>query len=462
MPGAIPGHNILWGEFNMNVREICLNILIDVHSKGAYSNYTINKYIKENIKIKDENLIREIVYGVIENRLYLDYIISKLSSIKVEKIQPPILDILRMGVYQMAFMDKIPDRAAVNESVNLSKKYGHKGISGFVNGVLRNFSRNKEKLMVVEVSNSVDYISIKYSYPKWIIRRWINEFGYEFTEKLCISNNSKPKLNIRVNRLKTNREELSDKLSSYGYIVYNTRYAKDGIIVENPIRITEREEFQQGCFTIQDESSMLVGQIANPKEGSLVMDLCSAPGGKATHIAEIMGNKGKVISRDIYEHKLRLIKENSNRLGINIIETEIFDALKVDNTMVGKADYCIIDAPCSGLGIIRRRPDIKWNRKEEDIKELVRMQKAILNNAKKYVKPGGIIVYSTCTIGKEENLDVVMDFLKANKNFSLLGFGELLDSLENIETGNKGYVQLFPHIHGTDGFFIARIIKKNG
>ncbi|CCQ96058.1 Ribosomal RNA small subunit methyltransferase B [[Clostridium] ultunense Esp] len=445
----------------MNSREIGLKILMDIKLKGAYSNYAINKFLKDEMDVKDENLIRELVYGVVENCLYLDHIISKLSKVKIKKIQPAILEILRMGVYQIAFMEKIPDRAAVNEAVILSKKYGYKGASGFVNGVLRNFSRNKESLMMVEEKNPITYLSIMYSHPKWMVERWVDEYGYEFTEKLCRENNNKPRLNIRVNRLKTSREQLMDSLSDYGYMVYKTKYAKDGIIVDNPIRITEVKEFKLGHFTIQDESSMLVSQIANPKEDSLVLDLCSAPGGKSTHMGELMGNKGRIISRDIYDHKLDLVRENFGRLGIDIIEIEIFNALDLDKSMVGKVDYCILDAPCSGLGIIRRKPDIKWNRKEEDIRGLKEIQINILNIAKHYVRPGGTIIYSTCTIGREENVDVVNEFLKDNKEFRLSGFEDSVDSIENIDTVKDGYVQLFPHIHGTDGFFIARIQKKN-
>ncbi len=445
----------------MNSREIGLKILMDIKLKGAYSNYAINKFLKDEMDVKDENLIRELVYGVVENCLYLDHIISKLSKVKIKKIQPAILEILRMGVYQIAFMEKIPDRAAVNEAVILSKKYGYKGASGFVNGVLRNFSRNKESLMMVEEKNPITYLSIMYSHPKWMVERWVDEYGYEFTEKLCRENNNKPRLNIRVNRLKTSREQLIDSLSDYGYMVYKTKYAKDGIIVDNPIRITEVKEFKLGHFTIQDESSMLVSQIANPKEDSLVLDLCSAPGGKSTHMGELMGNKGRIISRDIYDHKLDLVRENFGRLGIDIIEIEIFNALDLDKSMVGKVDYCILDAPCSGLGIIRRKPDIKWNRKEEDIRGLKEIQINILNIAKHYVRPGGTIIYSTCTIGREENVDVVNEFLKDNKEFRLSGFEDSVDSIENIDTVKDGYVQLFPHIHGTDGFFIARIQKKN-
>ncbi|MBZ2173927.1 16S rRNA (cytosine(967)-C(5))-methyltransferase RsmB [Schnuerera sp. xch1] len=445
----------------MNSRDIALNVLIDINSKGAFSNYSINKHINGKVNLKDENLIREIVYGVIENRLYLDYIISKLSKRKLEKIHNITLDILRIGVYQMAFMDRIPDRAAVNESVNLGKRYGHRGISGFVNGILRNFSRNKEKLMKVDEQNELDYLSIKYSHPKWMVKRWIKDYGSDFTEKLLIANNSTPKLNIRVNTIKTSRHDLADILSNYGYTVFNTKYAKDGLIIENPTKITQLEEFKLGYFIIQDESSMLVSQITNPKENSIVLDLCSAPGGKSTHLAQQMNNNGRIISRDIYEHKLNLVENNASRLGIDIIETQKYDALELDMDMLEKVDYCIVDAPCSGLGIIRRRPEIKWNRRETDIKNLTRIQSNILNNTKKYVKPGGFIIYSTCTLGKEENICIVKEFLEENKEFNLVGFDDLICSNKKLESTKDGYIQLFPNIHYTDGFFIAKIQKNN-
>lgn len=443
----------------MNAREIALKILLDVHLKGAYSNYSISKHLKGIENKQDESLVREIVYGVIENLSYIDYMISKLSNRRLEKVDPKILDILRIGVYQMAFMDKIPHRAAVNESVNLAKKYGHKGLVGFTNGLLRNFSRKKEEIMKIDLKDQVDYLSIKYSHPKWMVKRWLKEFSYEFTEDLLIHNNSKPKLNIRVNTLKTTREELKDLLLNSGYRVTESSYAKDGLIVEDPLRITETEEFQKGYFTIQDESSMLVAQVLSPKEKSLVIDLCSAPGGKSTHMGQLMKNKGKIISCDIYDHKLDLVRENAYRLGITIIETKIQDALKLNEDFIEKADYLLVDAPCSGLGIIRRRPEIKWNRKEEDIKDLSKMQKAILDNAGRYLKPGGVMVYSTCTIEREENMGVIEDFLEGNKNFALEGFSDLLSS--PIDTEDKGYIQLFPHIHGTDGFFVARLRKEN-
>ena len=445
----------------MDSREIILKILIDININGAYSNISINKYLKNNKNVENENFIREIVYGVIENKIYIDYIISQVSKTKIEKIHPNTLEILRMAVYQIIFMDKIPDRAAVNEAVNLSKKYGHKGISGFVNGVLRNIIRNKDKLMEIQVDNKIDFLSIKYSHSKWMVENWIEDYGYEFTEKILKGNNSRPKLNIRANTLKISRDELLNMLSNYGFNAYETKYAKDGIVIENPRQITFLDEYKKGYFIIQDESSMLVSQVIDAREDKLALDLCAAPGGKSTHMGQLMKNSGEIISRDIYEHKLQLIKDNANRLGIDIIYTEIFDARKLDENLINKVDYCIIDAPCSGLGIIRRRPEIKWNRKKEDIKELNSIQWEILNNAKEYLKPGGIMVYSTCTISKAENENMVERFLCENKKFELVDFYDKFSNKENVDNSKNGYLQLFPHIHNTDGFFIAKFKKIN-
>ncbi|NLJ78574.1 MAG: 16S rRNA (cytosine(967)-C(5))-methyltransferase RsmB [Tissierellia bacterium] len=446
----------------MNGRKIALDILMDMGDNGSFSNHVINRYLEGEKSVRDRNLVRELVYGVLENRIYIDYIISRASNIGIEKIQPRVLEILRMGIYQIAFMDRIPDRAAINEAVNLSKWGGHKGISGYVNGVLRNVSRNIERLMKIEVIDREHALSIKYSHPLWMIRRWIEDYGYEFTKQLCKYNNHRPRLNIRTNTIKITRRELRNRLAKYGYTVNETKHAADGLIVENPSAITEIEEFKLGYFFIQDESSMLVAQIANPKGNNIVLDLCSAPGGKATHFAELMNDRGKIIGRDIYDHKLRLIDENAARLGITIIETQKFDAMELDKAWIGKADYCIVDAPCSGLGIIRRRPEIKWNRNEDDIEDLVRIQSGILDNAKMYIKPDGIIIYSTCTIGRQENIDIVEEFIHKNPGFELMNFHDRVNFKQDMQSATNGYIELFPHIHHMDGFFIAKIRRKDG
>jgi 16S rRNA (cytosine967-C5)-methyltransferase len=445
----------------LSAREMSLNILYDILINDAFSNISIKKHLEEeNLIHMEENLVREIVYGVLENNIYIEYIISKASKIKLKKIHPKILIILKIGVYQLVFMDKIPQSAAVNESVNLAKKHGHKGTIGFVNGILRNISRNKEAFTKIDKTNKADYISIKYSHPKWLVERWIKEFGEDFTEKLCKKNNESPELNIRINTLKTNKETLKENLNNYGFKVKDSIYAKDSLIVQNPTRITEVSEFKLGHFFIQDESSTLVGQVMDPSPGSTIIDVCSAPGGKATHLGQIMNNEGKILSMDIYEHKLKLVEENANRLGINIIQTFISDGTKSQESLINMADYILIDAPCSGLGLIRRKPEIKRNRKEEDIKELVDIQYKILNNAKEYLKVGGFLVYSTCTIEKDENINMINRFLEENKNFSLVDIENKFHNKENIETLKDGYIQLFSHIHNTDGFYIAKLIKE--
>ena len=444
----------------LSARELALNILVDISLNGAFSNIAINRHLKDETNIQGEGLIREIVYGVLENQIYIDYIISKASKIRLKKIHPTILIILRMGIYQLVFMDRIPDSAAVNESVNLVKKHGHKGTIGFVNGVLRSISRDKDKFMKVDTKDRIEYLSTKYSHPRWMVERWVKEFGEEFTEYICEENNKRPELNIRVNTLKTNKKELSEKLVEQGLVIRDSNYANDTLIIENPTRITSLKEFKLGHFFIQDESSALVGQIMDPKAGSIVIDICSAPGGKATHIAQIMANKGQVLSRDIHEHKLGLIKENAKRLGIDIIKTHTSDATLRDESLVDIADYCLVDAPCSGFGLIRRKPEIKWNRKESDIGELVDIQYKILNNIKDYLKVGGILIYSTCTIGIDENKRQIDKFLEENKNFKLISIEDKLDNKENLETLKDGYIQLFPHIHGTDGFYIAKMVKE--
>lgn len=444
----------------MNPREIAMKVLLDINTKDAYSNIQISNYVNKNTDIRDENLLRELVYGVLENKIYIDYMISKTSKIKIKKIHSHILEILRIGIYQIMFMDKIPESAAVDESVKLAKKYGHKGTIGYVNGMLRNIIRNKEDIKKIDNRDKVRYLSIKYSYEPELVKRWIKSFGYEFTEELLKANNKTPSLNIRVNTLKIDKDKLMEKLNTKGVITKPLKYAKDGLKVKNPNKITNLDEFKEGLFTIQDESSMLVSQVMDPEAGSLVLDVCSAPGGKATHIAQMMDNRGKIISRDIYPHKLELIRENSERLGIENIVIENFDALKFDEALFEKVDYLLLDAPCSGFGLIRRKPEIKYNRGIKEVESLAKLQYNILSTVKDYVKTGGFLIYSTCTIEAEENILNIKRFLKANPEFHLVSIEDKFKDKENLDTLDKGYVQLFPNVHGTDGFFIAKLEKR--
>lgn len=444
----------------VKTREIALDILLSIEGGKTFSNIALNKLIPEKIDSRDENFIRELVYGVVENKLLIDSIIKDASNIRLKKIHPFIREILRIGIYQIGFMDKVPNSAAVNESVKLARKKGHKGSVGYVNGVLRNISRNPDIFTsIFDNDNPLDYLSLKYSHPEYLVSQWLEEYGYDFTEELLHANNKRPKLNIRVNKLKTSRDQLKAKLEVHGFNCQLGILSDDCLIIDNPNRITELEEFKKGLFTIQDESSMLVGKVMNPKEGSLVLDMCSAPGGKTTHIAELMNNKGRIIGRDIYSHKLKLIDENIKRLGIDIVKTENYDALKLDTNLINIVDYCLVDAPCTGFGLIRRKPEIKWNRNKEDIDNLVSLQYEILNTAKNYVKDGGTLLYSTCTISRRENISIVEKFLQHNENFQLEQINEIDEKYDVFNTFQKGFLQLYPHIHGTDGFFIAKMKK---
>ncbi len=444
-------------------RETALKILYEINKSGAYSNIALNKNLEDNkLSNLDRAFITELVYGNLKRKLTIDYIIDQFSSVKIKKLSPWILNILRLGVYQLVFMDKIPESAACNESVNLAKRYGHSASSRYVNAVLRNVARSKGKLEYPDKNKDLTtYLSIKYSHPEWMVKSWLIRFGESFTEELLKSNNETAPLTVRINTLKTNREELQTELRKEGFETEPARYIKNALTINNPTSITKMEAFVKGLFQVQDESSMMVAQILDPKPGELVIDVCSAPGGKATHLAELMQNKGEVVARDVHEHKIKLIKEASERLGIDIISSEVFDALEQDSNLSGKADRVLVDAPCTGLGIIRRKPDIKWTRSANDLTEIVKLQEKILKSSSSYVKPGGVLVYSTCTIEPKENEEQVNKFLQANREFELEDISEFIPEGLIKATAKEGYIQLYTNTDGVDGFFISKMRKRS-
>lgn len=432
-----------------------------IMTKGAYSGIEIRKNLnKSNLDKNDRALVTEIVNGTLRNLIKIDWIISRFVKLNPKKIAPSIRDIIRCGTYQIIFLDKIPDFAVCNESVELAKLYGNRGAAKFVNGVLRNIARNKDNITLPDKANLIEYYSIEYSHPTWMVDLWINDYGVDFTEKLLKANNEAPPLTIRINKLKTDKDEMLNLLNDMNITAYSGLFNYEAINIKGSSSLDNMDLFKKGFFQVQDESSMLVGKIMNPKAGDLIIDVCSAPGGKATHMAEIMGNQGKIIARDIHKHKLNLIEQNCKRLGINIIETQLFDAVEVDNTLLRKADGVLVDAPCSGLGLVRRKPDLRWKREEHDIAKLSELQLSILKNASLYIKAGGVLVYSTCTLHMKENIQVVREFLSYDNSFKLDNIERLLP--ENIDAPHKkdGYLELYPNVHGTDGFFIARMIKK--
>lgn len=446
-------------------REMALMIVYQVVEKGAYANLELNKVLNRNdYNALDRGFMTELVYGTIRMQGTIDYILSLFVKKPLNNIPIWILLILRLGVYQIMFLDRVPDRAAVNESVNLAKKYGHAGTVKFVNGVLRNIVRGKDEISYPSLEQDpVAHISALYSHPSWMVEEWLKRFGREETINLCAWNNTSPQVTIRTNLLKITRDELILRLEKEGVRSYPGRFLPESIILEGITSLGTLPSYKEGLFQVQDEGSMIVAYVLSPQAGSNMIDACAAPGGKTTHAAQLMENQGAIKAFDIYTHKLALVEESSRRLGIPIIEAGIADATKLPDSLNEWADFCLVDAPCSGLGVLRRRPDARWKKEIGDIGQLAEIQQHILASASKTVKPGGILVYSTCTLTTEENQFVIEKFLKNNLDFALDPITNVLElslGRENEKMAASGMIQLLPHIHGTDGIFMARLRKR--
>lgn len=439
-------------------REIALKALYKIEKEDAYSNIALNQILKENKNIdeRDVGLISELVYGTITWKLTLDEIIKKYSNIKLKKISIWILNILRMGIYQIIFLDKIPKSAAVNESVNLAKRYGHKSSSNFVNAILRKVSVNDYKELE-EIKDDKERISKTTSMPMWIIEELLKQKDIKEVEEICKNSNLKPNTTIRINTLKTNKKDFGRKLEERK-IEYEEGSLEDFLILKKVKNIENLDLFKQGYFTIQDEGAGLIVEVLAPKEEECVLDACSSPGGKTTYIAEKMKNKGKIEAWDIHEHRVKLVQNTAERLGISIINPKTQDATKFNENLAEKFDKILLDVPCLGLGVIKRKPDIKWKRKKEDIAEITKIQKEILNNCSRYLKKNGELVYSTCSILKDENEDIIEEFLRENSQFEICKENE--KNYENIVIfGEKDkYINIYPN-EENDGFFICKLRK---
>lgn len=448
------------------VREIALKTLYKIDVDKAYSNIVLDEMIKQNknsLNEKDIGLISEIVYGVTTWRLTLDTIIKKYSKIKTKKISPWIFNILRMSIYQIIFLDKIPKSAAVNEGVNLSKRYGHKSSSGFVNAILRKVTKQDyEELLYIQ--NKEERISKVYSIPKWIITE-LKQEGMKINkiEEICKNSNIRPKVSIRVNTLKTKKTEIKKYLLEKQIIVKDG-ILQDFLILEKVKNLESLKEFKEGLFTVQDEAAGLTALILNPKKDDKILDACSSPGGKTTYIAQIVDNAGEIDAWDLHESRIKLVEENAKRLGINIIKTKVNDATKYNEEYFEKFDKILLDVPCLGLGVLKRKPDIKWQRTKDDIKNISKTQYDILNTCSKYLKQGGELVYSTCSILDSENKEIILKFLEVNDNFEIKEIeiskyeSEANSFFKKYLIDNK-FLQVYQN-ENTDGFFICKLIKK--
>ena len=438
-------------------REVALKALYKIDKQDAYSNIALDEIIKENrrnLDNRDTGFISEIVYGVTTWKLTIDEIVKKYSKLRLKKISPWILNILRMGIYQIVFLDKVPKSAAVNESVNLAKRYGHKGSRNFVNAILRKVEK-KDYETFFEIENPIERISKTTSMPIWMIEELLKENDIEKVEEICKASNIKPRVAIRMNRLKTNKEEL-EKLLKERNITFQEGMFEDFLILEKTKSIEQLDLFKQGYFTIQDEGAGLIAKIVNPKANEVILDACSSPGGKTTYMAELMEDKGKIIAWDLHAHRIKLVEKNAKRLGIHIIKAQCQDATIYKEEYKETFDKILLDVPCLGIGVLKRKPDIKWKRTPEDIQEITQIQQNILETCSKYVKPNGQIVYSTCSIFSEENDKIIDKFLQKNQDFICVKI-EMSNTENDVEKLNR--IQLYQNDE-TDGFFICKLQKK--
>ena len=435
----------------INIRELVLEILMQVTKEGEYSHLVIRSVLEkyQYLEKQERAFLTRVSEGTLEYMIELDYIINQFSKVKVNKMKPVIRNIMRMSVYQLKYMDSVPASAACNEAVKLAKRKGFSSLSGFVNGVLRNIARNLDQITYPkEEEDPVQFLSVCYSMPEWIVTKWIRDYGMEQTKETLSAFLTDAPIMIRTNCTKISPDALEERLKSEHVTVKKVTLedAKEldyAFLISDFDYLNALPSFQEGLFYVQDISSMMVAEYADPKEGDVVVDVCAAPGGKSIHIAEKLNGTGMVFARDLTEYKVSLIEENIVRHQLANIRAQQQDALVLDESMVGKADIVVADLPCSGLGVMRKKTDIKYKMDETKQKDLEKLQREMLAVVQKYVQAGGTFLYSTCTINRGENEENAAWFLKEYPEF------ELVKSK-----------QFFPKKEYGDGFFLAKFIRK--
>ncbi|PIC65675.1 16S rRNA (cytosine(967)-C(5))-methyltransferase [Sporosarcina sp. P13] len=435
-----------------NVRDAALSILMDIENEQAFSNLLLHKTIElYDLPQKDRALLTELTYGTLQHQMTLDYYLTPFVR---GKLQPWVRQLLRMSVYQIIFLTKIPEHAVVNEAVKIANKRGHKGVSSMVNGILRSILREGVPGLD-EIEDPITRLSIETSHPEWLIKRWIEQYGMEEATAIAVVNNMPPVTTARINSTKTNRGEVIGLLKKEGVLASPGNLTAHSIQVESG-SLASTEAYKQGLLTVQDESSMLPALALQVEPGMKVLDMCAAPGGKTTHIAERMKNDGEIQAHDLHPHKLRLIEQNAQRLGLTSIHTTSGDSRELLKTYEPQSfDRVLVDAPCSGLGVIRRKPEIKYKKTVQDIKNLSVIQKDLLTVGSQLVKKDGLLVYSTCTIERTENQEIVEWFLQQHGEFELVPL-QIIDQVHPSD-----YVQILPHQYESDGFFVAALRRKN-
>lgn len=435
----------------MNARKLALDVITKCEKSGQYSNIALDSSLKKNgLEEKDRALFTTLSYGVIEKKITLDHIIDSLAR-SPEKIDADVRNILRLGLYQLVFLDKIPEHAAVNESVSLCK---NRAKASFVNALLRSYIRNKEEISFPEKEKDfARYLSVKYSFAEWICKKLCDTYGEEETESYLDALSSPPPATLRVNTKRTTRDSLLSRIKESGLDARACKHSDFGIALLSSAPVSRIPGFEEGEVFVQDEASHLCVKALDPKPGEKILDSCSCPGGKSFSMAIEMKNEGRVCSFDLHENKLSLIESGAARLGIDIIETKKQDGRVFVAEYEGYFDRVLCDVPCSGLGVMAKKPEIRY-KDEGSVAALPEIQYAILSNCSRYLKPGGTLVYSTCTVLKEENENVVARFLSEHADFEAVDF-----SIGEISSDN-GTLTLLPNKHETDGFFIAKLRKR--
>ncbi len=453
-----------------NVRELVLDMLMEILENGGYSHLVIrdvlDKYDYSNPK--EKAFVKRVTEGTLERLIHIDYILDEFSKVPVSKMKPLIRNLMRMSVYQLLFMDRIPDSAVCNEAVKLAGKRGFKGLAGFVNGVLRGIARNRDDIRYPEEGREpVKALSVRYSMPAWLVEQWISAYGEKKTRTILGGLLEEHPVTVRLRETLSQRqkEEWITELGKQNVDVRQHPYLPYAYRLFGTEGVKRLPGYEEGWFAVQDVSSMLVAEAAMGlcnedvlRGNVLVLDVCAAPGGKAMCMAEKLTGKGKVIARDLTEYKASLIRDNKNRMGYENLEIEVQDAAALDEALVKRADVVLADLPCSGLGILGKKRDIKYRIRPEDLKELAALQKQILSVVWQYVKPGGVLIYSTCTINPGEN-EQIADWFAEGYPFMLQNLSSCLPEELKAE-GRDGKLQLLPGIHETDGFFIAGFKRK--
>lgn len=439
----------------VNLRNIVLEMLLQVN-KGEKSHVALKSTVDKNVSLDkhQRSFITRLFQGTLERRIEIDFIINQFSKTPVNKMKPVIREILRMGVYQIKYMDNVPVSAVCNEGVKLAEKRKFRNLKGFVNGVLRNIARNIEKIEYPKEQK--ERLSVIYSVPKWIIEKWTKEYGISKTEEM-LEGLYKPKAtSVRCNTSKATVEEIVKSLEYQGTTVEKSKLYDKALKISGYDKLENLDVFKAGMITVQDESSMMVGIAANPKEKDYIIDVCAAPGGKSLHVSELLNGTGTVEARDLTEYKIGLIEENVARVGNENIITKVSDATVLDKEAIEKADIVIADLPCSGLGVIGNKSDIKYNVTQNQIDELVELQRKILKQVSKYVKQGGKLLYSTCTVNRQEN-DSNVKWIQDNLPFKLQSLNGIVPEQLKCE---KGCLQIYPGQYGMDGFFVSLFIRE--